>query len=123
LAQQNNQLLPGIYYIGIASPQSAFATKNVHFVASSQVNLTFKLGATEALVWAVDLPSQTPVANAPVTIYDAAGNQMISGTTDEDGLWKGAVGAREGQLYAMLGTPGEENFAFATSSWSMGISA
>ncbi|MCK7483297.1 MAG: hypothetical protein M0C28_44300 [Candidatus Moduliflexus flocculans] len=25
----------------------------------SQVNLTFKLGATEALVWAVDLPSQT----------------------------------------------------------------
>ena len=56
------------------------------------MNLTFKLGATEALVWAVDLPSQTPIANAPITIYDDVGNQIGSGTTDKNGLWKGAVG-------------------------------
>jgi len=123
LAQQNNQLLPGLYYVSVITPQSAFAAKSIYFAASSQVNLTFKLGATEALVWAVDLPSQTPLENAPITIYDNAGNLIVSGTTDESGLWKGAVGAREGQLYAVLGVPGEDTFALATSNWSMGISA
>ncbi|HET6822525.1 MAG TPA: Ig-like domain-containing protein, partial [Anaerolineales bacterium] len=71
LTQPNTQLLPGLYYAQVASPQ--IETRNIYLVASSQVNLTFKLGATEALVWAVDLPSQTPVANAPVTIYDDVG--------------------------------------------------
>ncbi len=102
-------------------PQIDSPNKTIYFAISSQVNLTFKLGATEALVWAVDLPSQTPVANAPVTIYDSNGNQLISGTTDQDGLWKGAVQPQEGAVYAVLGTPGSENFALATSSWNLGI--
>jgi alpha-2-macroglobulin len=123
LSQQGSQLQPGLYYVGVFSPQSEVTAKNIYFAASSQVNLTFKLGATEALVWAVDLPSQTPVRNAPITIYDNAGNQIISGTTDDKGLWKGAVEAREGQLYAVLGTPADENFALATSSWNMGFAA
>jgi uncharacterized protein YfaS (alpha-2-macroglobulin family) len=123
LTQQNTQLLPGLYYVSVFSPQTAAATKSIYFAASSHVNLTFKLGATEALVWAVDLPSQTPLENMPVTIYDDAGNQVTSGTTDKDGLWKGEVGARDGSLYAVLGAPGDDNFALATSSWDMGISA
>ncbi|MGE5643017.1 MAG: Ig-like domain-containing protein, partial [Byssovorax cruenta] len=123
LAQQNNQLLPGVYYVGVSSPQSTYPGKSVYFAISSHVNLTFKLGATEALVWAIDLPSQTPLANMPVTIYDNVGNQMTSGTTDKDGLWKGEVGPREGEVFAVLGAPGDENFALATSGWDMGISA
>ncbi len=105
LAQANNQLLPGLYYVDLSSPQLQSA-KNIYLLASSQVNLTFKLGATEALVWAVDLPSQTPVANAPIAIYDETGNQIGSGTTDKDGLWKGEVGPHGYQAYAMLGAPG-----------------
>src|SRR5215212_2213630 len=121
LAQSNNQLLPGLYYVQLSSPQ--VESKNVYFVASSQVNLTFKLGATEALVWAVDLPSQTPLANAPVTIYDDKGNEIASGTTDENGLWKGAVGAHGFQTYAMLGAPGDENFGMSVNNWGWGINA
>ncbi|HJR79613.1 MAG TPA: Ig-like domain-containing protein [Anaerolineales bacterium] len=121
LAQQNNQLLPGLYYVQVSSQQ--IEAKNVYLVASSQVNLTFKHGATEALVWAVDLPSQTPVANAPITIYDDAGSPIGSGTTDEDGVWKGAISEYEGVAYAMLGAPGDENFALSVSSWSWGLSA
>lgn len=121
LTQQNNQLLPGLYFVRLSSPQ--VETKNVYLVASSHVNLTFKLGATEALVWAVDLPSQTPVENAPITIYDDTGSVIGSGTTDEDGLWKGAVSQHEGQAYAMLGQPGEESFGLAVNSWSWGLSA
>lgn len=122
LASQNTQLLPGLYYVSVASPQTTFG-KNIYFAASSQVNLTFKVGATETLVWAVDLPSQSLVKNVPITIYDNAGNQIISGTTDNNGIWKGAVNPGEGRLYAVLGAPGDDIFAIATSSWSMGISA
>src|SRR6185436_17751519 len=123
LTQENNQLLPGLYYVDISSPQVQSTSRNIYFVASSQVNLTFKLGATEALVWAVDLPSQTPIANAPITIYDDVGNQIGSGTTDKNGLWKGEVGARNYQAYVILGAPGDENFALAASSWGIGINA
>jgi hypothetical protein len=62
LAEQGSQLLPGLYYVSVASPQITTTAKSVYFAASSHINLTFKLGATEALVWAVDLPSQTPIA-------------------------------------------------------------
>ncbi|HXD11269.1 MAG TPA: Ig-like domain-containing protein, partial [Anaerolineales bacterium] len=82
LAQPNNQLVPGLYYVNVTSPQIPLQSKALNFAVSSQVNLTFKRGATEAFVWAVDLPSQTPVANVSVAIYDNAGNQLGSGTTD-----------------------------------------
>ncbi|HSB03151.1 MAG TPA: Ig-like domain-containing protein, partial [Anaerolineales bacterium] len=123
LAQRNNQLLPGLYYVELSSPQITSPVKNVYLVVSSQVNLTLKLGATEALVWAVDLPSQQPIANAPVTIYDEVGAPIGSGTTDDNGLWKGTVGAYSSQVYAMLGTPGDENFGLAVDQWSWGLSA
>jgi uncharacterized protein YfaS (alpha-2-macroglobulin family) len=124
LTQQNNQLPPGLYYINFSSPQVVEQFKSVYFAVSSQVNLTFKLGATEALVWAVDLPSQTPVINAPIVIYDGTGNQLASGTTDENGLWKGSVNERlpYSQVYAILGQPGDENFALAVNTWGSWIS-
>jgi hypothetical protein len=123
LAEQNNQLLPGLYYVDIASPQMQLNSKYVRFVASSQVNLTFKLGATQALVWAVDLPSQTPVAGAPVTIHDEAGNVLGSGTTDANGLWQGEVIKTEGQVFAVLGSPGGQDFALAINNWNLGLNA
>ena len=124
LTQQNNQLLPGLYYVQLSSPQIQSDSKSIYLIASSQVNLTFKLGATEALVWAVDLPSQTPIADTTVALYDGAGNPLASGTTDENGLWKGPVSTdANSQVYAMLGQPGDENFGLAVSNWAWGISA
>jgi len=125
LTQQNSQLPTGLYYLSPSSPQIEGQPKMVYFAVSSQVNLTFKLGATEAFVWAVDLPSQRPVANAPIVIYDNLGLQLASGVTDSDGIWRGPIGEREpySQTYAILGAPGEENFALAINNWSLGISA
>ena len=126
LTQPNTQLPPGLYYVTVTSPQLPQTQfKDVHFAVSSQVNLTFKLGATEALVWAVDLPSQRPVSNAPIVIYDSTGTPLASGTTDADGLWKGAVNERlpYSQAYAMLGQPGDETFALALNTWGSWISA
>ena len=122
LANQGNQIPPGLYYVSIVTPQITTVAKNIYFVVSSQVNLTVKRGATETLVWAVDLPSQTPIPNAPITIYDDAGNQLAAGTTDDNGLWKGAITSDEGQIFAMLGAPGDDNFGLAFSNWNMGFS-
>lgn len=147
LAQENNQLLPGVYYVDVTSPQIQTSTQGdvatsgrsrqtnpepkaggggglgISFVVSSQVNLTFKRSAKKALVWAVDLPSQTPVAGAPVAIYDGAGNALGSGSTDASGLWQGSINPYDGPLYAVLGQPGDENFGLAINSWSRGLEA
>ena len=123
LTQQNSQLLPGLYYVNATSPQIQLQSKALNFAVSSQVNLTFKRGATEAFVWAVDLPSQTPIANASLVIYDNAGDQLASGSTDASGLWKGPLNDYDGQLYAVLGQPGAENFGLAISSWNSGVNA
>lgn len=123
LATQNNQLVPGLYYVNITSSQLTLDSKLVYLVASSHVNLTFKLGATEALLWAVDLPTQTPIAGAPAAIYDGAGNQLVSGVTDANGLWKTEIPATDRPLYAVLSQPGEDDFGLAVSNWANGIGA
>jgi uncharacterized protein YfaS (alpha-2-macroglobulin family) len=123
LAVQNNQLVPGLYYVNVSSSQLDAKSKPVYLVASSHVNLTLKLGATEALVWAVDLPTQTPIAGAPTGIYDGAGNLLVSGVTDANGLWKTEIPATDRPLFAMLSQPGDDNFGFAVSSWDMGVRA
>lgn len=122
LTQDGDPLLPGLYYVHLSSPQLENA-QNIYLIAASQVNLTFKHGATESLVWAVDLPSRRPVANARVTIYDQFGTELASGTTDEEGIWRGAVAEHEGPLYAMLEQPGDESFALAVNNWTWGINA
>ncbi len=118
LTQDNNQLLTGLYYVSVSQPISPQKSKIVHFAVSSQVNLTVKRGATEALVWAVDLPSQTAVANASIILYDHLGTPIGSGTTDSNGLWKGAITPSNGTIYAVLGSPADENFSLAISNWS-----
>ncbi len=123
LAQPNTQLLPGLYFVEIRSPQIQPNSRNIHFAASSQVNLTFKLGATEALVWAVDLPSQTPIVSAPVAVYDEAGNSLASGITDANGLWRAGITKTDGMVFAILGAPGGQDFALAINNWNTGINA
>ena len=150
LTADNDPLPPGVYFVDITSPQikanaqgndtvaararmgnpapasggaTGFVGYSVNFVVASQVNLTFKRSAKEALVWAVDLPSQTPVAGAPVVIYDSAGNALGSGTTDKNGLWQGAINPYEGTIFAVIGAPGEENFGLATNNLNSGFNA
>ncbi len=122
---RQNTLPTGLYYVSPSSPQMQTKFKQVFFAAASQVNLTFKLGATEAFLWAVDLTSRAPVANAPVTIYDNKGLPLGSGVTDESGIWQGPVGDRDAfsPVFAVLGAPGEATFGLAVSNWNTGFNA
>jgi len=119
----NSPLAPGLYYASIDSPDVKYHGFTARFLVVSNVNLTLKVSATEALVWAVDLRTQAPVQNMPVTLY--AGDAVLtSGITDENGLWRGQfpeAGGKQNGYYAVLGQPGDDLFAIATSRWSSGI--
>jgi len=127
LAGTGDDLGTGFYFVQVASPQldqAASGQNRKYLVTASNVNLTFKIGAADALLWATDLRTNEPVS-APFTIYNNDGFAIISAQTDADGLWQGEFSPQEepGQTYTVvLSEPGQENFGVAQSSWSSGVS-
>jgi len=142
LAAKGEALPPGLYHVCVDSPQLNQAmgaadndfsvslkqgsqTRDTYLVVASDINLLFKHGATDVLVWAIDLRDTTPVADAPVKVYDEQGTLLASGQTDQSGLWQGEIPFQHNShnILAMLGEPGEENFGLALSTWNPGISS
>ena len=131
LAEAEKELMPGFYHLKIDSPQfnqgigvqSASPGQRTYLVASSNINLTLKVGATDALVWATDLPTNDPVS-AQFTIYGSDGSTLVSAQTDERGLWHGDLPPQDNpnQIYTVLmSEPGQEDFGVAQTSWNSGI--
>ena len=114
---------PGLYFMRLNLPDTYGYTNSI-ILAISHYQATLKLGPTEAFVWAVDLNTNTPAANLPVTIYDDKGNPLVSGSTDVDGVFHGSITPYQ-DLYnisfAMLGQPGQDNFGFAFAYWDEGV--
>ncbi len=119
------QSLPtGFYYADVSSDQVQKVPYTARPVVVSNINVTFKLSATQALVWAMDLRDMSPAADAPVTIYDSSGQFVSNGTTDANGLWQGNIpnqGDYVGAYYAILGQPGDDLFGVSMSSWNLGV--
>ena len=131
---------PGLYYLNIvppavgaapaagvlAAPVSAGAFPASPFlVAVTNVNLTFKRGQHDALVWAAYMDGRGAVAGAPVALYDASGQLVARGATDADGLFY-ADGLPEMTNWydvstAVLGEPGDAYFSVALSSMDQGL--
>ena len=136
LTEKGDDLATGFYYVKVDSPQLdqavsaqdttvnyAGPTDRKYLIAVSNLNLTFKIGATDALLWATDLRTNEPVS-APFTIYDSSGAAVISAQTDEQGLWKGDLAAQDqpGQNYTVvLSEPEQEDFGVAQTSWNSGV--
>ncbi|HEB65919.1 MAG TPA: hypothetical protein ENJ02_10310, partial [Chloroflexi bacterium] len=132
---------PGVYYVSI-TPPAAGATPSGGVQASAvpapslasrdrsalviltNVNLTFKYGRRDALVWATYLDSGQPVPGAPVRLYDSSGTLIAQGQTDGDGLFY-AQGWDADNAYdtvlAVMGQPGEAYFSAALSSMDSGL--
>jgi uncharacterized protein YfaS (alpha-2-macroglobulin family) len=125
LTNNNEKSLPtGLYYVKVDAQQLEYHRQEPYFVVSSDINLTFKAGASDALVWAVDLRSGQPLANTPVSIYDNDGGLLVSGQTDAQGLWQTSIPERidpYASLYAVIGAVGQDNFSLAMSIWDSGI--
>lgn len=116
---------PGLYFMRVQMPREQNFTAT-YLLAVSNVQMTFKLGATDALVWAVDLRTYQPVTGAPVTIFDQSGNPLADGTTDEQGVMRTAIPPAKdpySTFYAVMGQPGAEGFGLAVSTWNQGLSS
>lgn len=132
LTEAGDALPPGIYELRIAAPEAPEIpvredynwNRRYRFVRA-RVNLMFKQGVYETLVWATDLATGAPVAQAPVSWYAyGAGSDVhlldINSVTDADGLAVSQERARD-QAAVMTGQPGSPDFAIATRQWSQGI--
>ncbi|MGB1286710.1 MAG: Ig-like domain-containing protein [Aggregatilineales bacterium] len=117
-------LNPGIYYLQAASPE----TQNLgydpqqHFMVLATTNLTVKTTVDSMTVWATDLQSGLPVADAPIAIYDDQHNQVASGTTNADGIMQIAM-PRISDLYVRQTVVLDDgtNFGLGFTEWTEGI--
>jgi alpha-2-macroglobulin len=116
-------LEPGIYMLRVELDSQITYTNNFLLLVSN-VHLTYKVSAEDVLVWAVDTRTDRPVANAPIVVYDEAGNELVRGLTDEDGVFhaeqSGTI-SPHGYSTVIMGQPGEELFAAAVAGWYQGI--
>lgn len=123
LSLEGSPLSPGFYILRFNLEQD-FLYGGPFLLVVSDVNTTFKLSATDALVWAVGLSDGSPVVGVPVRIYDEDGRLLVEGQTGADGVFKDEVPVREkvySQVSVILGKPGENSFSAAFTGWNRGM--
>lgn len=119
-------LEPGVYYIEATGFQVHPHSRSRHILIVTPYHLALKRGdtgdATEALVWATDLKQGKPVADLPITLYDAQARPVASGKTDRDGVWRARFKRQEfwEPIFA-LSEGGDTVIAAVGSDWSEGI--
>jgi hypothetical protein len=124
LSRKGQALATGLYYVAISSREITRPYPAALPLLVSNVNLTLKTNVSQAFVWAVDLRTHTPVANAVVTLYDEKGKPQASGATDANGIWQGSFlrkGIYDYKVYAVLGQPGDDMFGMAAQNWNSEI--
>ena len=123
VSPDRRSLQPGLYFLRYDLASEGIYAGSVLLVVSD-VQLIFKLSPTEALVWAVDLRNNQALANTTVTIYDELGVSLATGQTDAEGVFKSEIPSVEnpyGNFFAVIGQPGDDNFALSLSNWSQGF--
>lgn len=121
----SSPLDPGFYFVNVDSIDVNRLGGNERALVISNLNVTLKASPSEVLIWAIDIRTQSPAQNIPIQLYDEKGVSLASGVTDERGLWHSPLQAQAsevGNLVAILGQPGEDQFGVAQSNWGMGIS-
>ncbi len=129
LSPDRAPLNPGLYFLNFNFSQAADPSlRNIYsgpfLLVVSNLQLTFKASATDALIWAVDLRNNSPVANAPVILYNEKGDILAQGQTDSQGIYQATYNPLESvyqTVTAVVGQPGEDLFGLALSSWTAGI--
>ncbi len=119
LARADEELTPGIYYLRVWE-EGADGGNAPAYVVSSNINMVFKFGATDALVWATDLRTGMPLVAETVSVYDEAGVLLASGQTDVNGMWRGDIPAQSDtyqNYYAVIGEPGDDLLGLSASMW------
>jgi alpha-2-macroglobulin len=123
LSYQGEPLTPGVYYLGLATPDISENDRESfqkYYLVVSENNLVMKIAPDQAFVWATRLEDQSPLAGAPITIYNTEGDLVTSGRLDSDGLFQQEFDRLDTPFlsyFALAGEPGEKDFSFSISSW------
>jgi len=123
-ADDEGRLAPGVYWLSVQAPEMAARSwePQRHVLVVSTAVLTMKSAIDSVTVWATDVQSGEPIANAPIVVYDTDYNVIAEGMTDADGLLSMAV-PREVDLYmprvAVLQTA--DAFGMAYTDWTNGL--
>jgi alpha-2-macroglobulin len=126
LSYQGEALTPGIYYLGIFTPditENDFQSNQKFYLVVSENNLVMKIAPDQAFVWATRLNDLAPLVDAPVSIYNTEGELLTKGRTNADGLFSNSFTRADepySSYYALMGEPGETDFAFSISTWQDG---
>ncbi|MCG2785209.1 MAG: Ig-like domain-containing protein [Anaerolineae bacterium] len=124
LTEKNSALRPGLYFVRITSGQLNTSNQPL-FILSSNVNLTLKVAADSALVWAADSMTGEPKQFYEVAVYDGTGQVIDSGKTDVNGLWRSRANLDldiSETYYAMLREPASQHFSLTATDFNNGIS-
>ena len=113
MTPRTKQLEAGIYVFELGSPDLKNREPLRFFGIAANTQLTAQVINDDLLIWAIDLNTFEPVQDAPVLIYDSAGNVLNGGTTDARGLLTiSDIGS--GLIHIAMYQPGHPEFGFNT---------
>lgn len=126
ISSARDGLSSGIYFVRITSTNLNYQPSPFILVASD-VNLAFKRGNADALLWATRVTDAAPLQNATVMLYAPNGAPQGGGQTNAQGLYYAPIADTNAEnyytaRYAVIGQPGDPDFALATTDWQNGLS-
>jgi hypothetical protein len=112
-------LAPGYYYIEGSAPEARSAQR--HLLVVSKLNLVLKSSYGDALIWATDLQSGSPVPNLKLDVYGAKGRVVDTVTTDKDGVAKATLPGQELWEPVTVLSANASIVAAVSRDWSAGL--
>ncbi len=125
-------LAPGIYTMQLSSPEykdyNGQKIYNKQFFVITNIALTLKYSGDHALVWATDMETGAPVADAAIVFHSLNGNPILNGKTDAQGFFETAISLPtlvslpqyyEPEFWVTAEKDGD--FTFVSSQWNDGI--
>ncbi len=126
-----NSLKPGIYALLLRSPEyrdynGQEIVLQQYFVITD-TGLTLKYSGDKALVWATDLQTGEPVADAAITFHSVLGTTTVRGKTDSEGFFEAPIKISDFKNLPYDWQPEfwvtanrGDDFAFVGSNWNGG---
>lgn len=124
----------GIYALSMQSPEyvqtwnSNRPIVQYQFFALTDMALTLKHGATQAMVWVTNMQTGAPVAGATVTFHSLDGKELLSATSDAQGfvqvpfeIAKFVTTNNDWDTQFWVTATKGDDFAFVSSDWNEGF--
>ncbi len=117
-------LKPGAYWLEMSSPDLERSDPLKHVMIVATTNITLKVSAKQAFVWATDLQSGQPVSGLTVQFFADSSTLLGKADTDSSGIARFDLPSRldslyTGNLYALIDDG--KNFGFDVADWGDGI--